>query len=210
MSTDEKWRDKLGIELEQLSDRMRRENQPATAGCLSIMAGAVYGGFEEGMGWWMMWYVRWKRLVWWLQEKNGQQPMTREEFDRKYPRGSRVASLHTKIGMTVARANECISRAKDFDKAEVAYGILMYEADKRLKLSRKMGDELEKLMETPPSESVDNTPEQQAVLDECQRWLDSSGDKGVDMPKELWQTFYDMFGSGIEDKYVTQPWTEGN
>jgi len=45
------------------------------------------------------------------------------------------------------------------------------------------------------------TREQQAILDECQQWLDNGGDKGAEMPVELWQKFWDAFGDEIEAKY---------
>ena len=45
------------------------------------------------------------------------------------------------------------------------------------------------------------TREQQAILDECQQWLDNGGDKGTEMPEELWQKFWDAFGDEIEAEY---------
>ena len=47
------------------------------------------------------------------------------------------------------------------------------------------------------------TREQQAILDECQQWLDNGGDKGAEMPEELWKKFWDEFGVEIEAEHGT-------
>ena len=81
----------------------------------------------------------------------------------------------------------------------------MFSAEKLLGYAQKMGDELKKLLVAPSSPKTGNTPEQQAVLDECQQWLDSGGDKGAEMPEELWQKFWEAFGEEIESECDAKP-----
>jgi len=126
--------------------------------------------------------------------------MKRNEFDEKFPPGTYVASLNTKLGAVIGRAGIYMTRARDFKETEDQYKLLMFSAEKLLGYARKMGDELRKLLVAPSSPKTVNTPEQQAILDECQRWLDNGGDAGAEMPEELWQKFWDAFGDEIEAK----------
>ena len=59
---------------------------------------------------------------------------------------------------------------------------------------------LEKLTGTLSHARDGITAEHQAILNECQQWLDNGGDKGAEMPEELWQKFWDAFGDEIEAK----------
>ena len=127
--------------------------------------------------------------------------MNWNDFNQKHAKGSYAASLNTKLGAVIGRAGMCMTRARDFKETELQYRALMFHAEKLLGYARKMGDELKKLLVAPSSPKTVNTPEQQAVLDECQQWLDNGGDKGAEMPEELWQKFWEMFGEEIESNY---------
>jgi len=133
--------------------------------------------------------------------------MNWNDFNQKHPKGSYLASLNTKLGTVIGRAGMCMTRARDFKETEVEYRALMFHAEKLLGYAQKMSDEMKTLLVASSSPKTVNTPEQQAVLDECQQWLDTGGDKGAEMPEELWNKFHKMFGEEIEAKYGKTPTT---
>ena len=69
MNANEDMRDDLGDELEQFAKRIVQYGQPMTAACVSFVAGAVYSNREMALARWIVWFVRWEKLRWWVQER---------------------------------------------------------------------------------------------------------------------------------------------
>jgi len=126
--------------------------------------------------------------------------MNRREFDDKFPKGTQVAALNAKIGAVVARAVMYITRARAFRKGQVQYAALLVSADQLLGYAQKMSDEKKSLMAAPSSDEVVVTPEQQEVLDTIEDCIA----RKEDLPQELWDQFWEMFGGEIESQYGTQ------
>ena len=69
MNANENWRDDFGEELDQFAERIKQHGQPMTAACMHFVAGAVYTNRELALARWIMWFVRWEKLRWWVQER---------------------------------------------------------------------------------------------------------------------------------------------